>query len=65
MQKTRSEGPNRDYRFGGLAEKICKTHPIVLMKRQNIRVRSTKALGLDLVAKIWKYLGVTQDIYPR
>jgi hypothetical protein len=44
-------------RFGGLAEKICKTHPLVLAKRQNIGVRSTKALGLDLVARIWKVLG--------
>jgi hypothetical protein len=40
-----------NYRSQGVAEKICKTHPLVLAKRQKIGVRSTKALGLDLVVK--------------
>jgi hypothetical protein len=34
-----------NYRFGGLAEKICNTHPLVLAKRQKIGVRSIKGTG--------------------
>jgi hypothetical protein len=53
MEKTRLEDlVVINYRFGGLAEKIGKTHPLVLAKRQKIGLRSTKALGLDLVVKI-------------
>jgi hypothetical protein len=41
-----------NHRFGGLAEKICKTHPIVLVNRSKARVRSEKELGMDLVEGI-------------
>jgi hypothetical protein len=34
-----------NYRFGGLAEKICKAHYTVLAKRIKDRVRSEKELG--------------------
>jgi hypothetical protein len=41
-----------NYRFKGLAEKICKTHATVLAKPIKLRVRSEKGLRLDLVAGI-------------
>jgi hypothetical protein len=41
-----------NYRFQGLAKKICKTHAKVLAKRIKLRVRSIKGLWLDLVANI-------------
>jgi hypothetical protein len=34
-----------NYRSQGLAEKICKTHQTVLVKRTKYRVRSIKRLG--------------------
>jgi hypothetical protein len=52
-------------RFQGVAEEICKTHQIVLTKLIKLGVRSTKALGLDLVVKDLKipggYLEELQD----
>jgi hypothetical protein len=39
-------------RFQGVAEKICKTHAIVLAKLIKLGVRSEKGLRLDLDAKI-------------
>jgi hypothetical protein len=41
-----------NYRFKGLAEKICKTHAIVLAKLIKLRVRSEKGLRLDLDERI-------------
>jgi hypothetical protein len=41
-----------NYRLQGLAEKICKTHAIVLAELIKLGVRSIKALGLDLFVKI-------------
>jgi hypothetical protein len=41
-----------NYRSQGLAEKICKTHAIVLAKLIKLGVRSEKGLRLDLDAKI-------------
>jgi hypothetical protein len=53
MDKTRLEDlVVINYRLGGLAEKICKTHPIVLAKLTKFEVRSEKGLRLDLIASI-------------
>jgi hypothetical protein len=53
MEKTRLEDLFViNYRSQGLAEKICKTHQIVLAKRIKLGVRSAKRLGMDLVVKI-------------
>jgi hypothetical protein len=41
-----------NYRFKELAEKIGKTHAIVLAKLIKLRVRSEKGLKLDLVVRI-------------
>jgi hypothetical protein len=41
-----------NYRFKGLAEKIGKTHAIVLAKLIKLRLRSEKGLKLDLVVRI-------------
>jgi hypothetical protein len=41
-----------NYRLQGLAEKICKTHQIVLAKLIKLGVRSAKRLEWDLVVKI-------------
>jgi hypothetical protein len=41
-----------NYRCQGLAEKICKTHAIVLAKLIKLRVRSEKGLRLDLDERI-------------
>jgi hypothetical protein len=40
------------YRCQGLAEKICKTHAIVLSKLIKLGVRSEKGLKLDLLVRI-------------
>jgi hypothetical protein len=52
-----------NYRQQGLAEKICKTHQIVLAKRSKDRVRSTKWLGWDLCVKGGILLGGYLQIY--
>jgi hypothetical protein len=41
-----------NHRCRGLAEKICKTHAIVLAKLIKLKVRSEKELRLDLDERI-------------
>jgi hypothetical protein len=41
-----------NYRLQGLAKKIYKTQAIVLAKLIKLRIKSKKALGLDLFVKI-------------
>jgi hypothetical protein len=41
-----------NYRCRGLAEKLCKTHAIVLAKLIKLGVRPEKGLRLDLIASI-------------
>jgi hypothetical protein len=53
-----------NYRFGGLAEKFCKTHPIVLAKIQKIGVRSIKDTGRVYVWKVGFSRGLSTDL-PR
>jgi hypothetical protein len=50
-----------NYRSQGLAEKICKTHQIVLAKRTKYRVRSIKRLGGLYVWKVGFPLGFSVD----
>jgi hypothetical protein len=53
MSKTRSEDLDViNYRLQGLANKKPETQETVLVNRSKIRVRSTKALGLDLFVRI-------------
>jgi hypothetical protein len=54
-----------NYRQQGLAEKICKTHQIVLTKRSKDMVRSTKWLGWDLCVKGGILLGGYLQIYQE
>jgi hypothetical protein len=41
-----------NYRSQGVAEEISETQQTVLVKLVKLRIRSTKALGLDLFVKI-------------
>jgi hypothetical protein len=53
MEKTRLEDlVVINYRPQGVVEEISETQQTVLVKRIKLGVRSTKALGLDLVVKI-------------
>jgi hypothetical protein len=51
-----------NYRSQGLAEKIFKTHQIVLANRSKDRVRSEKGFGMDLFVKIYTFQGVFYEI---
>jgi hypothetical protein len=50
-----------NYRLQGLAEKICKTHAIVLTKLIKLGVRSENGHWLVLDVGIYSYQGVFEE----